>query len=1219
MRPLTTPKLIARRLLDDWKLLLSIFVGFVIAATLVAGAPVYFRSLQRVSVNTAVERTSAIFLNFFAYAPHVQFDRENVMGSEAYLVDAVQRNVGDIYRGHERYVQSPTYLIGKPGSPLPARPGPAGDQVSRGYVQYLSNMGRHVDVLAGRLPTDSVSQGPRGPVIEAMLGARQARVFDLEPGDEIALTPSLGDPIRVTAVIVGVVEATDPAEEYWSRNSEAYLNPAPLEEEVDAEVTVDPAEPPLSLFTTLESLIAGVGEAYPGSVASMHWNLFIDKESLKDWSIPQTRDNIAALENEFTQTLPGAAVFTGITRLLDRFERRSFFTSVPLLLLMTVMLLTVLYFLAMMVSYLVQSREDDVALLRSRGVSAMQMLKLYAVEGLALAVTAAVAAPFLAMAVVALSGALPYFRDIRDGLFLPVELHWYPFAMSFAVGLVCLAVFVVPAVVGARTGLIAHKLRSSRPPSVPLFQRYYVDVGLLIVGGLIFWELQQRGQFVSGGLFEDVQVNEAMLLAPVLFLVAVALLFMRLFPIFVRFINGDAPTLAHLLAGASLLALTGTTVADRLGSEPMEFALPLANLAVVAGAYWAAHRARGRGARWAAIVVQAAAIGFFVSRELPASDEIAFVPTIALAALVPAQLVFLALRSLVRGAPAWASMALLRMARNPLQYTWLVLLLVLVTGLGVLATTVGGTLNRSYEERILYDVAADIRVANVPGYIARGTQSLKETYMQIPGVTQVSLGLRGRGLVGTTVSGIHFDLLAVESDDFQYMSWYRDDFSAVPLSGVMRSLQPVSRNEPLDLPRDAATFGMWVKPGGEYSNMFIWAAIQDSMGIVKTLSLGEVGPPEWQLMRGDMPLGMEPPLRLAAIQTYEPVFGPAGTAGSLLMDDMHVTLGNGAEEVLVDGFEGRSTWTPLATSPLSTDSITPISGDVRSGDAAGLFVFGKDTDRGIRGFYQSPSGGPLPVVASADFLNVSGARVGDVMILDVMSRLIPVVFTNRVEYFPTMMSRSGGFILADLDDLLRHLNILSPTASFYPNELFISEAPGAGDSVSETILRLTGTTDRVFDREERLELVRIDPLITAGWRAMMALSIGLIVFTAGLGYVIYLLAFADSGRNEMGFLQSLGMTGRQILGLLGLEHFAIALVGLGLGTWAGFQMSSIMVSSVAVTETGEPVVPPYVLVTDWPLMAVIYAALASIFLLSIIGLGRAMMRLELHTISRLEG
>ena len=614
--------------------MLSIFLGFVITTTLVAGAPVYFRSLQRVSVNTAIDRSSVFFLNFFAYAPHVQFDRDNVQLSESHLVDAVDRYISEIYRGHERYIQSPTFLVGKPSSPLPNQPGTA-DQVSRGYVQYLSNMGGHVELLSGRLPTEAMAQGPRGPILEAMVGSRQARVFDLQVGDEVVLTPSLGDPVRVTATVVGVIEAIDPLDEYWSRNAEAYLNPAPLEEEVDVEVTVDPAEPPLSIFTTLESLIVGVGEAYPGSVASMHWNVFIDKEPLKQWSIPRTRDSIASVENEFTQALPGAAVFTGISRLLDNFERRSFFTGIPLLLLITVMLLTVLYSIAMMVSYLVQSREDDVALLRSRGVSAFQLLRLYALEGAALAVTAAVLAPFLAMTVVALAGVLPYFRDIKQSLLLPVDLHWHPFALSAAVGLVCLAMFVIPALIGSRSGLIAHKLRSSRPPSVPLFQRYYVDVAILIVGGLIFWELQQRGQFVSGGLFEGVQVNEAMLLAPVLFLIAVALLFMRFFPLFVRYINGDAPTLLHLLAGAVLAVLAIGVVADALGSDAMDYSPPLALLAATAAAYWLSHRAGGGVSRGVAMAAQVATTTLFVVRDPPSPDELAFVPTFVLAALVP--------------------------------------------------------------------------------------------------------------------------------------------------------------------------------------------------------------------------------------------------------------------------------------------------------------------------------------------------------------------------------------------------------------------------------------------------------------------------------------------------------------------------------------------------------------------------------------------------------
>ena len=100
-----------------------------------------------------------------------------------------------------------------------------------------------------------------------------------------------------------------------------------------------------------------------------------------------------------------------------------------------------------------------------------------------------------------------------------------------ATGALCLAIYVIPGVIGARTGLIVQKMRAARPPTEPFFHRYYIDVGLMVIGGLVFWELFSRGQIVSGGLFNDARVNEALLFAPVLLLTVVALLFMRFFPL----------------------------------------------------------------------------------------------------------------------------------------------------------------------------------------------------------------------------------------------------------------------------------------------------------------------------------------------------------------------------------------------------------------------------------------------------------------------------------------------------------------------------------------------------------------------------------------------------------------------------------------------------------------------------------------------------------------
>ncbi len=1220
MRAFSTFGFIIKRLGSDWKLLLSIFAGIIIASTLVAGAPVYLNSLARLTLNTSIDRSSDLFLNIFAFAPNVPLTEERLSVTDGEIDRLIDDNIADFYISRERYLKGTTLLVGTPRRPLANADV---DLVSRGYLQYLSNVDRHVEFVEGRAFTDSVTPTEGGLHVEVAVGSAPAHVFELEVGDKLEMKPSLGTDVAVIAEIVGIIEPVDPSADYWQQNASVFMEPAPLEEIPDVGIEVDPEEPPIALFVTKQALIDSLGKAYPGSLVSSSWFIFVDKEPLKRIRPEDLSERLDNLESGLAIRMQGSAVFTGITSLLDRFERRSFFTSIPLLLLLTIMVITALYYLSMMVSYLVQSREDDVALLRSRGVSLVQLVRIYAVEGLIITAVAVVIAPLLAMGAIALSGKLPYFADITNGALLPVNWRWMPFLASAAVGALGLVIFVVPSVIGARTGLVIHKLRSSRPPDVPFFQRYYLDIMALAIGGLVFWELNARGQVVSGGLFSGVEINEALLFAPVLLLTLVALVFMRFFPMFVRFISGESAGLAHLYvwvitgALALTLLLDAMRLSDATDGSIAGVAAPLALMLGGVGAYWATQRTERMWSRLYGLVAQVALIAALMLLYRPTEGTLAFLPSIGFLAIVPLQLVFLGLRLLSQRAPVWVSLSLWHMARNPLQYSWLVLLLVMVAGLAVLATTVGGTLNRSYKERILYDVATDMRVSGIPGYISRSVQGLKERYATIPGVTSVSMAYRDQGTLGANFTGSSFRMLAVESDEFHYHSWYREDFSRSTLPEVMRALNPLSVNEPLTLPEDAEAIGLWVKPEERYSNMYMWLALQDAEGVLDTQSLGNMGPPEWHVRTVELPRSMKRPLQLVSIQVFEPVFGPAGTAGSILLDDVFTVNGRGEVHTLEDFEDSRPSWLPLATSTLSSDSLTFTGEDVREGAQAGLFTFGKDTDNGLRGMYRSPSGGPVPVVASSSFLRTSGARVGDAFIVELKGRFVPIHIRDSVDFFPTLNPYGAGFLLADIDTLIRHINILSPAVVATPNEMFIQKATGAGAAVHDVVARLVGR-DLVRDREKQLEQVRLDPLITAGWQVMVALAMGIILFTAGLGYVTYLLAFANRSRNEMGFLQSVGLSSRQMVGLLALEHFIIVAVGVGLGSGAGWVMSDLMVSSVAVTESGRQVVPPFVMETDFGMLAPLYAALIGIFALSVYWLTRSMRNVDFHAISRME-
>ncbi len=1223
MPPMTTTAFVIRRLADDWKLLVAIFAGITVAAALLASAPIYLRTLERQGIDTAIDRADQSFLNIYGAVPHIILSRKSLDETEREFQDAIANNVQDIYRGRERFLRSPTFLVGTKRNPLGAvsqRAGQPSNLVSRGYFQNLSNLERHVTFLEGRMASDQVTWVDGVPRMEAVVGVAARRAFDVRVGDTVLFTPSLSDPTRAIVEIVGMVEPTDPSEEYWQQSPNLYLDPAPLDELPDSDVEVDPEEPPLAMLVTRDALVEGVGEAYPGTLVSSNWFVSIDKESLKKWGKDEARARLWAMEKEVSDAMQGAAVFTGIDSMLNKFERRSFFTSVPLLLLLVVMTITVLYYILMMVSYLVTSREQDVALLRSRGVGSWHLARIYALEGLTLTIIAAIAAPFLAFGGIALAGKLGYFREITLGNFLPVSLEWTPFMVSASAAALCLAIYVVPGVIGARTGLIVQKMRAARPPSEPFFHRYYIDVGLMVIGGLVFWELFSRGQIVSGGLFSDARVNEALLLAPVLLLTVVALLFMRFFPLVVRYLSGESPTITHLLAAVvfSIIALMMTVDGLRANSG-LGWVWRLAHLAAIAALYAGTWRTGRRYFVVAGLAFQTALVALFLYGDIPDRETAVYIPTLIMVLLIPIQLLFLALRRLERTYPVWASMAIWRMSRNPLQYSWLVLLIVMVTGLGVLATTVGGTLDRSYKERVLYEVASDVRVTGIPTYFARGTEALKDRYLEMPGISSISLAMRGEGSVGATYSGNSFGILAVESDDFQYLSWYRDDFSERPLSQVMSLLKTGAGVPPIEAPRNADKIYVWARPMEQYHNVYLWMALKDRRGIIDTVTFGPLENDEWTLLESRIPDALEWPISLVSVQIYEPAFGPAGTAGSLLLDDIQVSVRGESERYILDDFEGASKWTPLATSMISRDVIGVTDDDVKNGRRSGIFIFGKDTDQGIRGFYRSPTGGPVPVVASSTFTERTGTRPGNALIVNILGRLIPVRIMDTVEYFPTLYPDGNGFLIADLDNLMQHLNILSPVSMINPNELLLENAPGTEDEVNAIAYALAPRTEFVHSRSLLLDEIRLDPLITAGWRAMMLIAIAVIIFAAALGYLTYLLSFSEQSKSEMGFLQALGLRHSQMTWLLISEHLVVAAIGIAIGTAAGFFMSDIMVSAVAVTETGQPVVPPYILTTDWPFMGFIYAALTCIFVGALLWLSRSVAKVNLHEMTRLEG
>ena len=320
---------------------------------------------------------------------------------------------------------------------------------------------------------------------------------------------------------------------------------------------------------------------------------------------------------------------------------------------------------------------------------------------------------------------------------------------------------------------------------------------------------------------------------------------------------------------------------------------------------------------------------------------------------------------------------------------------------------------------------------------------------------------------------------------------------------------------------------------------------------------------------------------------------------------------------MLEDFEGVIDWSPIATESDPPDELGPTVADPYRGQRAARFTFGKSMNLFVRGFQMNPTGGPAPAVVSTTFLDAGGLSIGDTFVSQFSGRVVSLEIKDTVEYFPTMDPEGGGFMILDTENLLRNLNLLTYSAEVRSNEVFVGSKPGMVDQVLATARGLVGESGVVRGYASELQAVRRDPLEGAAWQALAAVSLGVVVLASCLGYVAYLLSFGGRNRTEIGLLQAMGLSRRQLGLLVGFEHFITLLIGMGLGTWAGLQMGALMVSSLTSADSGAQAVPPILLTADWAQILPVYIAVLLTVSGSLVVLNRRALQMDLRAISSL--
>ena len=574
------------------------------------------------------------------------------------------------------------------------------------------------------------------------------------------------------------------------------------------------------------------------------------------------------------------------------------------------------------------------------------------------------------------------------------------------------------------------------------------------------------------------------------------------------------------------------------------------------------------------------------------------------------------------------ALGLWQMARNPTHYARLALLLILMAGLGIFAASFGGTLNRNFVERVLYESGADIRLSGVTLNNRGISRQFVEPYRSFDGIAEAAPALRTTGVELSLLRGDPgFDVLAVDPERFADVAWYRDDFSDDPLPEMLSQLKGPELPLGLELPSSARSIEVLMRVDRPLPTVAVAARFRDANGRYFSYFMGFLESSNWNILRADLfrersfryELIPSRPLSFVSLMIGETDVELDLAPGSIMIDTVRVRTSNRAYVALED-FRDIRGWNVLRNAPNARKDRMRWSEVSARGDGSMMFTWASGSPHVPRGIYPGPEPQPIPVVVSASFAKSFGRSVGDEFEVAVRGRRLDVVLSDTIEFFPTLDSINERFMLIELAAVHAHGNLGLAQGEITPNEVWVSTdlAGEDRDDLLEAFAKgRPFQAGRIIDTEANLHLAQIDPLVLAGWRALLLMAFGAILVLSSLGFLVH--AYISFRNRELQFalMRTMGFTTRQLVSLMWLEQAMVIAVGLALGTWMGGRLGATIMPFLAHDDRGSQALPPFVIEVGWQNLLVTYVAMAAIFTAIVLGVIWFIRRMSLSRVLRL--
>jgi len=498
-------RVVIKRTRADWLILAAAMLIILLATTLLSAGPIYASAVSVSGLHRTLNDSPTTEAN-------VQLSAR-VRSSEFRAFDEDVANAADQVFG---VTGGPILRVARSDSyALPDQPG---DEVRNLTVfGFYENLEQHASLVSGAWP------GPTTDRAQVVVSEATANALGLATGSELSVQSRRDGDFVVDVRIVGTYRQTDLTDPFW------------WDEPLDTS-GVDEGES----FTTYGPFVMNADSFFSDVnplAAEVSWRVLPVFENLTVGEVGPFRRGVTGLEDRVNREANADNRFRVDTELDEilRDAERSLLVARTGVMILTVQLAVLAgYALVLTAGLLIEQRRVETALLRSRGASSGQIGTMALMEGLVLALPAAIAGPLIAVASLGLLNSYGPLASID--LEIDPVITRGAYGLSFISAIACVGALFLPAYYSARS-FIEVRQASGRQVGRGLAQRAGFDIALLVIAALGYWQLRRYGAPITESVQGRLGLDPFLVAAPAIGLLAGAIVALRVIPLLARLVE----------------------------------------------------------------------------------------------------------------------------------------------------------------------------------------------------------------------------------------------------------------------------------------------------------------------------------------------------------------------------------------------------------------------------------------------------------------------------------------------------------------------------------------------------------------------------------------------------------------------------------------------------------------------------------------------------------